>query len=209
MLFENDFCMVFNKPSGLSVQGGEGVKVSLDSILSEQYTPRPLLVHRLDRDTSGLMLFAKNENTKRALQDNWADILLSRGYTAVVEGCPAARRGTVTSWLKETKTHLMYSSGIKGDGQQAVTNYRVVESSGGFSILDIRIETGRKNQIRVHMKDIGHSIVGDRQYGTAKRTQNRLFLHAHLLEFKHPETGVVLRFETEIPKQFTALLKRN
>jgi len=208
IVFEDRDMMVINKPAGLlSIACGTekertAYHMLTDCVRENNPNNRVFIVHRLDRDTSGLMLFAKNEKMKRALQENWADILLNRGYTAVVEGCPAASKGTVTSWLKETKTHLMYSSGIKGDGQQAVTHYSVVKSSGKYSILDIRIETGRKNQIRVHMKDIGHSIVGDRQYGTAKSSQKRLFLHAHLLEFRHPETGAVLRFETGIPNAF-------
>lgn len=212
IIYEDQDIIVINKPAGLLSISSEKEKehtayrMLMDYVREDDPGSRIFIVHRLDRDTSGLLLFAKNEQTKFALQDNWADILLNRGYTAVVEGCPKERNGTVKSWLRETKTHLMYSSHTKDDGQEAITNYRVVKSSGKYSVLDIRIETGRKNQIRVHMKDIGHCIVGDRQYGSGKSTQKRLFLHAHLLELKHPVSGNVLRFETEIPKQFISIL---
>jgi 23S rRNA pseudouridine1911/1915/1917 synthase len=167
---------------------------------------RVFIVHRLYRDTSGIVLFAKNEALKLALQEDWNGLVSHRGYTAVAEGRLRDKSGTVRSWLKETTTHLVYSSHTPGDGLEAVTAYTVLRESAAYSLLDIRLETGRKNQIRVHMKDLGNPVAGDRKYGARTETRcTRLCLHAHRLELTHPLTGAPLRFETDIPGTFSNL----
>lgn len=169
---------------------------------------RIFAVHRLDRDTSGVLMVAKNEKIKLALQDNWSDLVSRRGYIAIVEGHLNEKSGRIQSWLKETKTLLMYSSDKAGDGQESITNYQVVKENAEYSLLDIHLETGRKNQIRVHMKDLGHNVVGDKKYGATTNPLRRLGLHAYQLEFKHPFSNEVMCFETQIPKSFTALFAK-
>jgi 23S rRNA pseudouridine1911/1915/1917 synthase len=127
---------------------------------------------------------------------------------AVVEGQFKEKSGKIESWLKETKTHIMYSSSKAGDGQKSITNYQVVKENKAYSLLDIHLETGRKNQIRVHMKDMEHPVVGDKKYGTGANPLKRLGLHAYLLEFKHPFTEEVMRFEAPSPKSFSALFEK-
>ena len=125
-----------------------------------------------------------------------------RAYVALVEGNVKNEKGTMKSWLKESKTHIMYSSHKKNDGQYAVTHYRKIQSNGKFSLLEVNLDTGRKNQIRVHMKDLGHPIVGDKKYGSTRNIIGRLGLHAKALSFIHPKTKKVMRFEVKPPKAF-------
>ncbi|PKM78334.1 MAG: RNA pseudouridine synthase [Firmicutes bacterium HGW-Firmicutes-15] len=213
IIYEDSEIIVIDKPAGL---------LSIASDIEKQYTAyhqlteyvrhtnaenRIFIVHRLDRDTSGVMLFSKNEEVKHLLQDSWKEIVVDRAYIAVVEGQVEKKEGTIKSWLKETKTKLMYSSSVSGEGLEAITHYHVIQSVSKYSLLEIRLETGRKNQIRVHMKDIGHSIVGDKKYGSTTNPVGRLCLHAHILSFKHPVTGELMRFETEVPKKFSRLFR--
>lgn len=163
---------------------------------------RIFVVHRLDRDTSGVMMFAKSMEVQQTLQNSWQTIVKERTYIALVEGNVKKAEGTITSWLKETKTLKMYSSPYPNDGQYAVTHYKVLQSNPSFSLLEVHLETGRKNQIRVHMQDIGHPIAGDKKYGSKSKGIGRLGLHARVLAFLHPVTGELLRFETDIPKTF-------
>lgn len=213
IIYEDSEVIVIDKPAGLLSIASDREKHYTAYHLLTDYVQlidsqnRIFIVHRLDRDTSGLMLFAKNEKIKHLLQDEWKDALVDRAYIAVVEGQVEKMTGTVKSWLKETKTKLMYSSTRIGDGLEAITHYKVLQATKRFSLLEIRLQTGRKNQIRVHMKDIGHSIIGDKKYGAITNPIGRLGLHAHILAFKHPLSGELLRFETEIPKKFARLLK--
>jgi 23S rRNA pseudouridine1911/1915/1917 synthase len=163
---------------------------------------RIFIVHRLDRDTSGVMLFAKNEQAQQTLQNNWQEAVMERTYVALVQGAVKKPEGTIVSWLKESKTLLVYSSRTPNDGQKAITHYKVLHKTNDYSLLEINLETGRKNQIRVHMQDIGHPVIGDKKYGSTKNNIGRLGLHARVLAFKHPTTGTELRFETEIPGKF-------
>lgn len=150
-------------------------------------------------------MFAKNERIKFALQDNWNNLVTKRGYTVIVEGKMKKDTDTIKLWLKETKTFLVYSSNRKGDGQEAITHYRRIRESDKYSMLDINIDTGRKNQIRVHMKDINHSIIGDKKYGSRSNPLNRLGLHAHILEFKHPFTKEIMHFKAPVLEEFMKL----
>jgi 23S rRNA pseudouridine1911/1915/1917 synthase len=163
---------------------------------------RIFVVHRLDRDTSGVMMFAKSEEVKQKLQNSWQDMVKERTYIALVEGKIKKPQGSITSWLKESSTLKMYSSPYANDGQLAITHYKTIQSNSYFTLLAVNLETGRKNQIRVHMQDIGHPVAGDKKYSAKTKTIGRLGLHAQILAFEHPTTGEVMTFKTEIPKVF-------
>lgn len=213
ILYEDTDLIVIDKPAGLLSMASDKEKIYTayhqltDYVRQTNPDARIFIVHRLDRDTSGVMLFSKNEESKHKLQENWTDMVLDRAYVALVEGKVEKKAGIIKSWLKETKTRMMYSSSIREDGLEAVTHYHVLQATPKYSLLELRLETGRKNQIRVHMKDMGHSIAGDKKYGAATNPLGRLGLHAHILAFKHPVTGELMRFETEVPKKFSRLLK--
>ncbi|MDR0857786.1 MAG: RNA pseudouridine synthase [Oscillospiraceae bacterium] len=213
ILYEDEEIIVINKAAGLLSIASESEKLhtayrEITAYVRER-SPRSrvFIVHRLDRDTSGVLLFAKNEKIKRALQDNWNKIVLTRGYTAITEGLFAEKSGTIRSFLFETKTHLMYSgrSNGAGDGLEAITKYEVSAETDKFSLLDLRLLTGRKNQIRVHMKDLGHPVIGDKKYGALQNPLGRLGLHANLLEIEHPLTRKILHFSAPVPREFTRL----
>ncbi|WNR43735.1 RluA family pseudouridine synthase [Paenibacillus roseipurpureus] len=164
---------------------------------------RIFVVHRLDRDTSGVMMFAKNEAVQQHLQNTWQESVKERTYVALVEGMVRKPEGTISSWLKENPKSLkMFSTPYPNDGQHAVTHYTTLQANKQFSLLEVNLETGRKNQIRVHMQDIGHPVAGDKKYGSKSKEINRLGLHARVLAFIHPTTGQLMRFETHIPKAF-------
>lgn len=211
ILYEDSEIIIIDKPAGLLSIASDQEKLNTayrqlrDYVSSTNPEERIFIVHRLDRDTSGVMMFVKNETIKHELQDSWKDTVIDRAYIAVVEGKIPETEGTIRSWLKETKTKLMYSSSREGDGLEAITHFKVLQTNSKYSLLEIRLETGRKNQIRVHMQDIGHSIIGDKKYGSTSNPIGRLGLHAHILAFKHPVSGQIMRFETEIPKKFTSL----
>lgn len=213
IIYEDADIIVIDKPAGLLSIASDQDKVNTayrqvrDYVSSVNPENRIFIVHRLDRDTSGVMLFAKKEEVKHFMQESWKDIVNDRAYVAVVEGRVEENEATIKSWLKETKTRLMYSSSRAGDGLEAVTHFRVLQSAAKYSLLEIRLGTGRKNQIRVHMRDIGHSIIGDKKYGSSKNPIGRLGLHAHILAFNHPVSGEPMRFETEVPKKFTRLFR--
>ncbi len=211
IVYEDKDILVVNKPYGLLTIATDKEKEK--TLFHRVYTyikkknknNKIFIVHRLDKDTSGLVLFAKTELLKLKLQNDWDNLVKERKYLAVVNGVLDNDRGTVTSWLKETKTLLTYSS-KDGDGKKAITEYRVVKSNNKYSLLDISIKTGRKNQIRVHMKDIGHPIVGDYKYGE-KDNFKRMYLHAYRLKLINPINGKILEFETDVPSSFIELIK--
>jgi 23S rRNA pseudouridine1911/1915/1917 synthase len=213
ILYEDADIIIIDKPAGLLSIASDKEKERTayhqltEYVRTKDPENRIFIVHRLDRETSGVMLFAKNEDIKRSLQDNWKEAIVDRAYIAVVEGKVERKEGRIKSWLQETKTRLVYSSSSPGEGQEAVTHYKVLQAGAGYSLLEIRLETGRKNQIRVHMKDIGHSIIGDKKYGAMTNPIGRLGLHAHILAFYHPVSGELIRFETEVPKKFSQLFK--
>lgn len=213
IIYEDADLIVINKPAGLLTITDNKKSVSAYHLLTDYVRrtnpkARIFIVHRLDRDTSGVLMFAKNEKLKLGLQDNWSGLVTQRGYMAIVEGRLKEKSGRIRSWLKETKTLLVYSSPKVGDGLEAITNYQVINETPDYSLLTIQLETGRKNQIRVHMKELGHSVVGDTKYGAKTNPLKRLGLHAHKLELRHPFSNQVLCFETEVPENFKALLKR-
>jgi 23S rRNA pseudouridine1911/1915/1917 synthase len=211
IIYEDNDIIVINKPAGLlSISTDKEKEITAYHIVSDYIKKHNhngiiFIVHRLDKETSGVLLFAKNEKIKHLLQDNWNDIVIKRGYIAVAEGKVEKDSDTIKSWLKETKTKMMYSSHIKGDGQEAITHYRKIKSNNDYSLLDINIDTGRKNQIRVHMSDIGHSIAGDKKYYAITNPLKRLSLHASVLEFRHPFTNKIMHFEAKTPNEFISL----
>ncbi|UOK64947.1 RluA family pseudouridine synthase [Paenibacillus sp. OVF10] len=208
ILHEDDDIIVIRKEAGLlSIAADKTDDLTAYRQLTEHVRRtnplnRIFVVHRLDRDTSGVMMFAKSEEVQQKLQNNWKENVQDRVYVALVEGAVAKEEGTISSWLKETKTLKMYSSSRPNDGQHAITHYKRLKSNREFSLLEVRLETGRKNQIRVHMEDLGHPIAGDRKYGARTRDLGRLGLHARILSFIHPTTDELMSFETDIPKPF-------
>ena len=211
ILYEDAEIIVVNKPCGLLTIATDGEKeqtayrMMTEHVRASDPKGRVFIVHRLDKDTSGLLLFAKNQKLKNALQDNWNELVRERGYMAIVEGATPKPADTIRSFLKETATHIMYSA---DSGLEAVTEYQTVKSSNGYSLLELRLKTGRKNQIRVHMKELGTPVVGDKKYGSSKANPlKRLGLHAHLLELTHPVTQKLLRFTAAVPTEFTKLMK--
>ena len=154
-----------------------------------------------------MVLFAKNEETKLAFQEDWEGRVRRRGYRALVEGVPDESEGRIRSFLRETRTHLVYSGAPGRDAKEAITRYRVLCSGGGYALLEVDLETGRKNQIRVHMSDLGHPIAGDRQYGAQSRPLGRLCLHAHELTLVDPRTGEERTFSAKEPAAFRRLCR--
>lgn len=167
---------------------------------------RIFIVHRLDRETSGVMMFAKSEQVKRQLQDKWHEVAKERTYVALVEGQVEKDHDTITSYLKETATHMVYSSKSR-DGLRAVTHYKKIRSNSDYSLLEVSLETGRKNQIRVHMQDIGHPVIGDKKYGSTKNPIKRLGLHAKTLAFYHPRTNKLMRLTADVPKDMARFIQ--
>ena len=155
-------------------------------------------------------MYAKNLETAQILEDNWHDIVFDRRYVALVSGEMEHEGGTIQSWLKDNKAYFTYSSPEDpGGGKFAVTHYHTLQTSPHCSLVELKLETGRKNQIRVHMQDIGHPVCGDRKYGDGFDPIHRLALHAYRLHFYHPRTGEVMQFETPIPRNFLEFINRN
>lgn len=178
-----------------------------DYLKNEHPGNKLFIVHRLDRDTSGLMLFAKTIEAKEALQHNWNNMVLERKYLCIVEGVPEPAEGTVRSYLSENSRHEVYSMPDDSQGGKlAVTRYRTLGTRGGFSLVECELDTGRKNQIRVHMKQLGTPISGDRRYGGSPSPIHRMALHAQSLKFVHPITRRQMSFSTPVPDSFHRLV---
>ncbi|MBP6230959.1 MAG: RNA pseudouridine synthase [Paludibacteraceae bacterium] len=213
ILYEDKEILVVNKNAGLLTMGTDREKQRTAHFILNEYVKRGVvrsrnrvfIVHRLDRDTSGLLVFAKNEEAKHYLQDNWKDF--SKQYIAVVHGVLEEKEGVITSYLMENKALRVYSVQDAEEGKLAKTGYKVIKESENFSFLEIHLFTGRKNQIRVHLSELGHPIVGDKIYGTVKGYKS-LALHSSSLTIKHPITHREMNFATEIPHYFKALLKK-
>jgi 23S rRNA pseudouridine1911/1915/1917 synthase len=211
IIFEDQYLIVIEKQEGVLSIATEKQKdntaySTLSSYLKRQNPAnRIFVVHRLDRETSGLMIFAKSEKVQKLLQESWNDTIEERTYLAVTEGSIEKDHGTIVSYLAESKALIVYSSQNPAVGQKAVTHYEVLRRSKKYSLVKFNLETGRKNQIRVHAQDMKHPIVGDAKYGAASNPINRLGLHAWVLCFRHPITKENLRFETEVPARFMKL----
>jgi len=211
IVYDDDDLTVVNKSHGLlSVPPDTGSEKSALGIVTTHLKrlnsrARLFVVHRLDRDTSGLMMFVKKKDLQVTLRTNWQESILTRRYVVVVEGIVEKNAGTIISWLQGTDGLRTYSSQTPGKGQKAVTHYKVLQRSDEFSLVEVDLETGRKNQIRVHMQDLGYPVVGDEKYGSTRNPLRRLGLHAQILEFKHPVTGHKLSFDTPTPREFLKL----
>jgi len=214
ILFEDPYLIVIEKEAGmLSIATAKEKLLTTYSILSthvkkEDPANRIFVVHRLDRDTSGVMVFAKSEEVQSLMQRAWQEAVIERTYVAVVEGVVENEEGTIRSFLKENKALVMYSTRNPGEGDEAITHYKVLKRNEDFSLLEVKLQTGRKNQIRVHMKDIGHPIAGDKKYGSKQNPLGRTGLHARILSFIHPVTGTEIRYETPVPQRFMTLFSR-
>ena len=202
IIFEDEHIIVVNKPSGLLTIATTKEK---EYLVNKNKNSKIFIVHRLDKDTSGIVLFAKDEKTKNKLQENWNDYVKLREYVAVVEGHLNKKEATITQKLKETKTNLVYVT-KKEDGKEAITSYKVIKESQNYSMLNITIETGRKNQIRVALSTINHPIVGDKKYGNNHSKYNRLYLHANRLKIYYPEIKKYILFETTTPSEFKKIM---
>lgn len=212
IVYEDDDIIVVNKGYGLLSMGTDKIKEGTAYSILRDYLkwqdPRNKLfiVHRLDRDTSGLMVFAKSQEAKERLQHNWNNMVISRKYLAVVEGRPEPEEGTVRSYLAENSRFEVYSTDNPEEGQLAVTTYKTLRSRNGYSLMEVSLDTGRKNQIRVHMKDLGHPIAGDRRYGAKSSPIHRMALHAQTLRFVHPMTRKDMNFSTPVPISFAKMV---
>ncbi len=161
------------------------------------------IIHRLDKDTSGIVIFAKNQDKKLSLQNNWSNV--KREYLCIVEGKMPKKKDTLKSYLAESKTLEVYETKDKSKGKLAITEYEVLQTSNRYSLLKINIKTGRRNQIRVQLSNIGHPIIGDKKYNSKSNPLKRLGLHAYLIEYQ--EKGHTYHFETKYPNDFTKLFK--
>ena len=212
IIHEDEAIIVIDKSAGLLTIATEKEKTRtayyrLTAWLKERSDSareRIFIVHRLDRETSGLLVFAKDETVKRTLQDNWEEV--DKKYTAIVEGVPKEKKGRIASNLCETKFLRVYSvHDSNGEGKPSVTNYELLKAADDYALLEIILETGRKNQIRVHLSDIGHPVAGDKKYGAKTDPFKRLALHANYLAFTHPVSGERMEFQSKIPGKFNML----
>ena len=208
IIYEDDLFIGIDKPYNLLTVATDNEKDKTAYVLVSKYLKQKnpkskvYVLHRLDKDTSGVLVFCKDERVKNELQDNWNNCVLKRNYVAIVEGQLNKKEGTIKSYLKESKTKMVYSTSEK-EGKLAITEYKVLKQNEQYSLVKINILTGRKNQIRVHFKELGHPIVGDKKYGSVINPINRLCLHANELSFVYNKT---YNFETKIPSKFESLL---
>ena len=207
IVYEDKYLLVIDKKEGLLTNSPTKEKDTAQSILNQyfiysQQRCRAHTIHRLDRDTSGLMLFAKSKEVALMFEEDWKNTVYDRRYVAVVCGNMEKKEGVVASWLKDNKAFITYSSPTDNGGKYAETYYETLMTNKGYSLVELRLETGRKNQIRVHMADIGHPVVGDVKYGNGDNSLGRLCLHAYKLCFHHPVKDTDLEFETPVPAVF-------
>ena len=213
IIYEDEEIIVINKPSGLLTiasdkeKGKTAYRMVTDYVQNFNPRARVYVVHRIDEDTSGVLMFCKNMKIRDAWQDKWNDLVLDRGYYAIVDGKLDKKKGTIKTYLKSNSLNLMYSSDDKVHGKLAVTNYEVIKENDNYSLIDVHIDSGRKNQIRVHMGDLHHNIIGDDKYGNPTNPIGRLGLHAYSLKIKHPITGKTFNFKAKMPEQFDKLFK--
>jgi len=212
ILYEDSDILVAVKPPGLLTMGTDRDKsrtlyAMLTAYVRKGYSKSPrriFIVHRLDRDTSGIVIFAKSMEAKLRLQGRWEET--EKKYIAVVHGRCEKREATISTYLAENKAHVVYSTTDSTKGKLSHTAYRVLKETKEFSLLEVNLLTGRKHQIRVHLAEIGHPVVGDEKYGERKKAYNRLALHAKSISFTHPINGKRLTFDTGIPEYFNKLV---
>jgi 23S rRNA pseudouridine1911/1915/1917 synthase len=213
VIYEDDDFIAVNKPVGLlSVESDKETECAygyvLDMMQERDKNARPFILHRIDKETSGVLVFAKNLKIHSMMKMHWNEQVSTREYYAVVEGVPEKSEDTITSYLKENTNNMVYST-KDPTGQKAITHYEVVKENTQFALLRVRIDTGRKNQIRVQMADLGHPVAGDLKYGNGYNPIHRLALHAYRLNFIHPKTHENMVFETPIPLEFTKVFNED
>lgn len=214
LVYEDDDVIVVNKGYGLLSVGTQSHKKEesaydiLRAYVKQQNPANKLfVVHRLDRDTSGLMMFAKTEEAMETLRHNWNNMVLDRTYVALLEGYLEPDKGFRKSRLAENSQFVVYSTDDPEEGKLAVTHWNVLRRGNGLSLVEFSLDTGRKNQIRVHASEMGHPISGDRKYGARDSRLHRLCLHARTLRFAHPVTRKDMRFEIPVPPKFLSAVR--
>lgn len=212
LVYEDAYILVVEKKEGLLSVATDHQKERTAQHILNEYVKRShrfnrvFVVHRLDRETSGLMMYAKDEKTQHTLRDNWQEIVTDRRYVSIVSGDMERDAGTIESWLTDHKLYVSSSPVDDGTGRYAVTHYKTIKRANGYSLVELDLETGRKNQIRVHMSEMGHPVIGDERYGSDCNPIGRLGLHAFKLCFYHPVTGEHMKFETPYPSVFKTLM---
>lgn len=212
IVYEDRYLVVIEKNTGILSMAAGHSSLNVKSVLDDYFRKSRQkctahVVHRLDRDTSGLMIYAKDIQTEQILEHNWHDIVYDRRYVAVVSGEMEEDEGTVVNWLKDNKAYVTYSSPVDNGGKYAVTHFYTLDRTTEHSLVEFRLETGRKNQIRVHSADMGHPVCGDVKYGNGDDPLHRLCLHAYVLCFYHPVTNKPMEFDTMIPTGFRRLFR--
>ena len=214
IVYEDQYIIVIEKKPGILSMAAGHSSLNVKTVLDEYFKKtrqscRAHVVHRLDRDTSGLMIYAKDMDTEQILEHEWHDIVFDRRYVALCSGEYEEQTGTIANWLKDNKAYVTYSSPVDNGGKYAVTHYWVLDSSVEHSLVEFKLETGRKNQIRVHSADMGHPVCGDVKYGNGDDPLHRLCLHAYVLCFYHPVTHRPMEFSTPVPSQFKAVVNKD
>lgn len=212
LVYEDRWLVVVEKNIGILSMAAGHKSLNVKSVLDNYFQKtgqkcRAHVVHRLDRDTSGLMVYAKDMDTEQIFEHNWHEIVYDRRYVAVVSGEVAENEGTIANWLKDNKAYVTYSSPVDNGGKYAVTHFRVLDRTTEHSLVEYQLETGRKNQIRVHSADMGHPVCGDTKYGNGDDPIHRLCLHACVLCFWHPITRERMEFDTPVPTSFRQIFK--
>lgn len=210
ILYEDDYLIAINKPSGLlSISNDKEKEITAYRMVSDYVKKNDrkyiFVVHRLDQDTSGILLFCKDEKIRDRMQDNWNTIVKKRGYVAIVDG-KMTGSGTIHTYLLENRNQFIYSS-KNNKGKEAITHYSSLKNNNSYSLVQVFIDTGRRNQIRVHLSERGYPIVGDKKYKCKTNPIKRLCLHANILEFIHPVTKKIIHLESEIPNDMKKLVK--
>ena len=211
ILYEDEYLIAINKPCGLlSISNDKEKDITAYRMVSDYVKSNNkknfiFVLHRLDQDTSGVLIFSKNEKIRNKMQDNWNNVVKKRGYIAVVDG-KLSGSGTFRSFLMEDRRQFVYSS-KNGMGKEAITHYSVINNNKDYSMLQVFIDTGRRNQIRVHLSEYGYPIVGDKKYRCKSNPIKRLCLHANILEFIHPVNKKIISIKCDIPSEFKKLVK--
>ncbi len=208
IIYEDDYLIAINKPAGLlSISNDKEKEITAYRMVSDYVKKENkyiFVVHRLDQETSGILLFSKNQKIRDKMQDNWNTIVRKRGYLAITEG-KMKDKDTFHTFLREDKNGFIFSAKY-GDGKEAITHYEVIKRNKNYNLLQVFIDTGRRNQIRVHLSENKTPIVGDKKYKTKSNPIKRLCLHANILEFIHPVTKKIIHLETDIPNEFKKLI---
>lgn len=214
LVYEDRYLVVVEKSHGILSMGVGQSSLNVKTILDDYFKRSRQkctahVVHRLDRETSGLLIYAKDMETRQQLEHEWHHSVYDRRYIAVLSGRIEEEGGTVANWLKENKLYVTYSSPVDNGGKYAVTHFHVLRTTDTHSLVEFKLETGRKNQIRVHAADINHPVCGDTKYGNGDDPLKRLCLHAYILCFYHPVTHQPMEFSTQIPTGFKRILGKD